>query len=131
MTNDELPTDARRKLLAIESARQDAEDAAHAAGRRLQQLNPRSTDPAIGEALQEKRDKHSQRHDELNVLVNRIRQWLRELPPGTALEAASPVRAKPTRTRRSPRPSRAFALTSSHASKTWQQHAMRRYRSPT
>ena len=100
MTPEELPTEARRKLLAIESARQDAEDAAHAAGRRLQQLDPRSTDPAVvqaGEQLMEKRDRHSQRHDELNVLVNKIRAWLRELPPGTILEPALPSRSKPNK----------------------------------
>ena len=50
--------------------------------------------PVIGEALQEKREKHGQRHEEISVLVNKIRQWLRELPPGTVLEAAPPVRTK-------------------------------------
>jgi hypothetical protein len=96
MSNDtELPTEAHRKILAIESALQDYEDAKNAAGRRLQQLNPRSSDPAIGEALQEKRDKAGQKHDELNVLANRIRQWLRALPPNTVLEAAPPVWTKP------------------------------------
>jgi hypothetical protein len=95
MTPDELPTDARKKLVAIEAARMDAEDAMQAAGRRLQQLNPRSTDPAIGEALQEKRDKHGQRLEELSALLNKIRQWLRTLPPGTVLEAVPSVHAKP------------------------------------
>jgi hypothetical protein len=100
MTPDELPTDARRKLLAIESARQDAEDAAHAAGRRLQQLDPHSSDPAVvqrGEKLIEKRDRQSQKFDELNVLLNKIRQFLRELPPGAVVEVAPPARAKPNK----------------------------------
>jgi hypothetical protein len=95
MTPDELPTDARKKLVAIEAARMDAEDAMQSAGRRLQQLNPRSTDPAIGEALQEKRDKHGQRFEELSALMNKTRQWLRTLPPGTVLEAVPSVHAKP------------------------------------
>jgi hypothetical protein len=100
MTPDELPTDARKKMLAIESARQDAEDAAQAAGRRLRQLSPHSSDPAVvqmGEQLIEKRDRQSQKFEELNVLVNKIRQWLRELPPGTAFDPVTPVRAKPNK----------------------------------
>lgn len=51
----------------------------------------------MGEQLIEKRDRHSQRFDEINVLVNKIRQWLRELPPGTALEVAPGARAKPNK----------------------------------
>lgn len=71
-----LPTDARKKLVALEAARMDAEDAAQAAGRRLQAL-PRSTDPAIGEALQTKRDLNSAKQEELSMLLNWIYQFLR------------------------------------------------------
>jgi hypothetical protein len=97
MTPDELTADARKKMLAIESARQEADDMAQAAGRRLRQLSPHSTDPAVvqmGEQLIEKRDRFSQRFDELNVLLNKIKQFLRELPPGVVLEVAPPVRTK-------------------------------------
>jgi hypothetical protein len=87
-TDNRLPEGARAKLLLLEGAALDALDAARSAHERLNGLGQRD-DPnraRLANVIETQRERHA----ELSALVSGARQWLRELPPNAALEAAPP-----------------------------------------
>jgi hypothetical protein len=94
MNNITTPDAARDRLRDIELARMAAEDAARGTAGRLNGL-AQDTDPELRDRLRAEHDRQTARQRQLNVLHSRLRQWLRSLPPGTALEPVPPASARP------------------------------------
>lgn len=93
-----LPDDARAKLLAIDSAAQEAEDVQAGAQRRLAMISghhPRDANiQQQMDRLDAKRDQAGRRREALAELASAIRQYLSKLPADAVLEP-SPVTAAP------------------------------------
>ncbi len=93
-SESELPEAAKEKLLSLDAARVEAEDAARSARARINGMG-RDADPRIVEKLQQAAERHRQRHDDLHALTASVRQWLNGLAPGVALETYAAVGTKP------------------------------------
>jgi hypothetical protein len=84
----ELPDAAKAKFTALQLARGAAEDAARAAVARINNLSPYDADQEqLRAALTVEADKQRSKHAALAQLVNKIQQWVFELPGNTSLEA--------------------------------------------
>jgi hypothetical protein len=93
-----LPEFARKKLAAIEVARMQAEDAMRGAQGRMNSL-PRDADQ-LRERLAVQRDTERSRHGQLHQLVNRLNQFVMQLPASAALDPvqAASIKLKPGET---------------------------------
>jgi hypothetical protein len=90
MNESALPSAAKEKLEALHHAGVEAGDAAASANRRLNSLSADQD----RKRLEAARSLHQAKHDTLNRIVMRCRQWLTTLPAGTVLESATSVNAK-------------------------------------
>jgi hypothetical protein len=89
MRDHPLPDEARAKLVAIEGARADAQDAMASATRRL---NGESAGNALEMSrLGAVREREHHKQEELSGFLWRAREWLNGLPPTVMLEMAPPV----------------------------------------
>jgi hypothetical protein len=82
-----LPDAAQAKLTELQALCGAAEDALRGIAHRIANL-PRDAD-AMRERLETARDEQSRRHNALHQLLNRLQQWLRELPSSIAVETAA------------------------------------------
>jgi hypothetical protein len=85
-----LPDEAKSKLLSLQLTKGAASDAMLGAGARLNSL-PRDADRQMRDRLESERQKHAHRHNQLNILINKILQWQGSLR-GVELQTAPQVR---------------------------------------
>jgi hypothetical protein len=81
----QLPEAARQKLSALTVQRIGAEDAARSANMRLNNLG-RDADKQLQDELTKERDRHSERHRRLSLLINKINEFVMKLPASATLE---------------------------------------------
>jgi hypothetical protein len=85
MMPNQLPAEARSKLSELTVQRLSAEDAMRSANTRLNSLG-RDADRELVSRLTAERDKHSERHRALSLLVNKVNEFVMKLPASAALE---------------------------------------------
>jgi hypothetical protein len=85
MMPNALPAEVRSKLSALQVQRVGAEDGARSANTRLNSL-PRDADPHLVRGLTQERDKHSERHRALSLLINKLNEFVMQLPANAVLE---------------------------------------------
>jgi hypothetical protein len=87
-----LPDRARARLDELVLAKDLALDSSRATNARLQAL-PVDADPRLRGKLTAERDKATERHRQLSMLVSRVNQWWTELrlAPGSLLELQPPL----------------------------------------
>jgi hypothetical protein len=90
-----LPDKAKAKLDELVVLKDLALDSSRSANQRLQAL-PADADPRLRGKLESERDKATERHRQLAMVVSRINQWWTELrlPPGSTLELQPPSRSE-------------------------------------
>jgi hypothetical protein len=90
-----LPDKAKARLDELVLAKDLALDASRATNARLQSL-PADADPRLRGKLESERDKATERHRQLAMLVSRVNQWWMELrlAPGSTLELQPPSRSE-------------------------------------
>jgi hypothetical protein len=92
LTIDALPAAAKNRFIALNSQRQEADDAKRAASVRLASL-PRTADPAVVQQLNLVRDKWNVRSEGLSQLCNRIRHWIGSQNTAAVFEMAPVAKA--------------------------------------
>jgi hypothetical protein len=85
MMPNQLPAEARSKLSELTVQRLGAEDAMRSANTRLNSL-PRDADRELVSRLTAERDKHSERHRVLSLLVNKVNEFVMKLHASAVLE---------------------------------------------
>jgi hypothetical protein len=92
LTIDALPAAAKNRFIALNSQRQEADDAKRAAQMRLASL-PRTADPAVVQQLNLVRDKWNVRSESLSQVCNKIRHWIGSQNTAAVFEMAPVAKA--------------------------------------
>jgi hypothetical protein len=86
-----LPEAARQKLSALRVQQMNAEDAARGCWQRISSLPPRDTDRELLDRLTAARNRANEQHRTLSLLINKLHQFLAQMPPTAALEIVPPA----------------------------------------
>jgi hypothetical protein len=99
MMPNALPESARQRLSALQVARIGADELGRSLNARLNALGS-NPDRELQSGLTSERDRRFEQHRQLALLINRLNQWIMQLPAGTALEpmAISNVELKDSET---------------------------------